>query len=112
MGSPPQRFNERYRARAERHGGADDQEHMGFLEAEHALDAKPRGHFGFDQYDPEINPDNQCKGTFHDAPPQDSKLVMPIRIKPPAKKLIVATRLGHFKLERPMIECPEVQPSA
>ena len=33
-------------------------------------------------------------------------------IKPPIKKQIVATNEGQFKLDKPIIECPEVQPLA
>ena len=33
-------------------------------------------------------------------------------IKPPAIKAIVATSDGHCKFDKPIIECPEVQPPA
>lgn len=33
-------------------------------------------------------------------------------INPPIKKQMVETNEGHCKLESPIIECPDVQPSA
>lgn len=35
-----------------------------------------------------------------------------VTVRPPAKKQIVAKRLGQFRFEIPVIECPDVHPPA
>ena len=92
---------------------ADDQKHVGFFEAKHLLYAELGGHLGLDQHHAEVRAYDDGKQIADPcAPPMPNRSNRITVNTPPTKKLIVATRLGYLRFDMPMMEWPEVQPSA